>query len=322
LLNWLRANASRYDAVIVHGLWQYHGLATWRALVGTGTPYYVFPHGMLDPWFKQQFPLKHLKKTLYWPWAEYRVLRDAEAVLFTCEEERQLARQTFSRYRVKEAVVGCGISGPDGDPERQREKFFSRHPQLRDKRLMLFLGRLHPKKGCGQLIDAFAQVAQRDPSLHLVMVGPAEADYQAALASRAEKLQLASRICWTGMLRDDLKWGAYRAAEVFVLPSHQENFGISVVEALACNVPVLVSNKVNIWREIAEDRAGIVADDTPGGTLELLQSWLGLRAPQRLQMGLNGLASFTKRFHIDATTENLLNTIRASKCTPQRMSAA
>ncbi len=84
---WLHAHRSRFDAVIVNGLWQYHGFATWRALRDQPrTPYYVFTHGMLDPWFKHRYPLKHLKKWLYWPWAEYRVLRDATAVIFTCEE--------------------------------------------------------------------------------------------------------------------------------------------------------------------------------------------------------------------------------------------
>ena len=88
LLSWLRENATRYDAVIVNGIWQYHSYATWLALHRSETPYFVFTHGMLDPWFKRRHPLKHLKKWLYWPWADYRVLRDAQAVIFTCEEER------------------------------------------------------------------------------------------------------------------------------------------------------------------------------------------------------------------------------------------
>ena len=85
-----------FDAVIINGLWQYHSFGAWRALRGTATPYYVFPHGMLDPWFKRSFPLKHLKKWLYWPWAEYRVLRDARAVIFTCEAESS-SRRSLSR---------------------------------------------------------------------------------------------------------------------------------------------------------------------------------------------------------------------------------
>ncbi len=319
---WLRANAHRYDAVIVHGLWQHHGLATRRALRGTGVPYYVFPHGMLDPWFKRQYPLKHLKKQLYWP-AECRVLRDAQAVLFTTEEERQLAQQTFGSFRANEAVVGYGISDPPrGERAELRATFLRNFPELQDKRIVLFLARMHLKKGCDLLIDAFAAVAHRDPALHLVMAGPDQEGYRAELVRQAELRGIASRICWTGMIKGDVKWGAYNSAEVFILPSHQENFGVSVVEALACRVPVLISNKVNIWREIVAEGAGIVADDTLDGTTGLLSKWLDLSALERERMGHNGLACFKKHFHVDSTTDRLMTTIRAHRCTPQHISAA
>jgi len=322
LRDWLRANARGYDAVIVHGLWQYLGLATWRTLRGTGTPYFVFPHGMLDPWFKREYPLKHLKKQLYWPWAEHQVLRDAQAVLFTSEEERRLARQTFERYRVNEAVIGYGILGPSGQSADLRATFMQRHPHLQDKRLLLYLGRLHPKKGCDLLIDAFATVAHRDPDLHLVMAGPDHSGYQAELTRRARGLGLGGRVSWTGLLKGEMKWGAYYSADAFVLPSHQENFGIAVAEALACGVPVLISNKVNIWREIEAAQAGIVADDTLSGTTELLHGWLDLDALARERMGRNALACFRGHFHIDAAAKNLLDTIRATACRPEQTSAA
>ena len=112
LVPWLRANAAQYDVVIVNGIWRYHSFATWRALRNGDTPYLVFTHGMLDPWFKRHYPLKHLKKWAYWPWAEYRVLRDARAVIFTCDEERLLARRSFWLYRVNEAVTSYGTSDP------------------------------------------------------------------------------------------------------------------------------------------------------------------------------------------------------------------
>ncbi len=310
LRNWLQANASRFDAVIVNGLWQYHGYATWQALRHSGTPYFVFTHGMLDPWFRQQYPLKHLKKWLYWPWAEYRVLRDARAVLFTCEEERRLARQSFGLYRVNESVVSYGTPGPAGDVNQQRAAFLQRFPQLRGQRLLLFLGRIHEKKGCDLLIDAFASVADRDPRLHLVMAGPDQTGLTAGLAERARQLGL-TRLTWTGMLDGDLKWGALHAAEAFVLPSHQENFGIAVAEALSCRVPVLVSDKVNIWREVVEDGAGLVAADTPAGTRQLLESWLNLGELERERMAHNAQKCFVKRFHIDAAAHSLLATMRA-----------
>ena len=162
---WLRANAGRYDAVIVNGIWQYHSFGTWRALHNSSTPYVLFTHGMLDPWFKKQYPLKHIKKWMYWPWAEYRVLRDARAVLFTCEEERRLARTSFWLYRCNEVVVNYGTAKPKGDPDSERREFFDHYPEARGKRLALFMGRIHPKKGCDLVIEAFAKVLRQQSRL-------------------------------------------------------------------------------------------------------------------------------------------------------------
>jgi glycosyltransferase involved in cell wall biosynthesis len=307
LAGWLRRNVSRYDAVIVNGVWQYHGFATWRMLRNNpAIPYFVFTHGMLDPWFRRRYPLKHLKKLLYWPWAEYRVLRDACAVLFTCEEERLLARQSFTRYRVHEAVVNYGTRRPTGDPASQRELFLRKFPQLRGKRLLLFLGRIHPKKGCDLLVEAFAAVVNSDPSLHLVIAGPDQVGLKRSLVERAELLGVASAISWTGMLSGDIKTGALLAAEAFLLPSHQENFGIAVAEALACGLPVLISNKVNIWREIAGDRAGLVNDDTLPGTVQLLQQWLALTVAERAAMAERARDCFARRFEIEAAAHSLV----------------
>ena len=309
LLPWLRAHADQYNAVIVDGLWQYHSLAVWRALRKSNTPYFVFTHGMLAPWFKRTYPLKHLKKWLYWPWAEYRVLRDAQAVLFTCEEERQLARQSFWLYRSKEAVVGYGTSVPQGDPESYKNQFFVQFPKLQGKRLFLFLSRFHPVKGCDLLIEAFAKVAARDSSLHLVMAGPDHACLQEKLMSQSDQLGLTERITWTGMLSGDLKWGAYHSAEVFVLPSHQENFGVVVVEALACGIPVLISNKVNIWREILADGAALVADDSIAGTTSLLQDWLALPDSGKQRMQQAAIQCFNKNFEAQTAAKNLLDVL-------------
>lgn len=311
MLPWLRENAARFGAVIVNGLWQYSGLAVRQALHGTGTPYFVYTHGMLDPWFKRTYPLKHLKKSLYWPWGEYRVLRDAQAVLFTCVEEKLLARQSFGLYRANEVVVSLGTAGPTGDAEAQRAAFFGRYPELSGKRLLLFLGRLHVKKGCDLLIEAFARVAEADPALHLVMAGPDQTGWQAELTCQAASLGVAQRITWPGMLTGGLKWGAFHAADVFVLPSHQENFGIAVAEALACGLPALISDKVNIWREIVEDGAGLVGPDTLDGTERLLRDWLALPSPAREEMTGRARRCFEGRFEIRMAVDRLLEALRA-----------
>ena len=299
LVPWLRQNHGKYDCVIVNGIWQYHSYACWLALHKTDTPYVVFPHGMLDPWFRHQYPIKHLKKWLYWPWTEYRVLRDAEFVLFTTEEESNLARESFWLYRVNPFVVGYGTSIPEFDLQELREGFFVRFPDLRNKRLATFVGRIHPKKGCDLLIEAFHRSLARDPDWHLLIVGPDQLGWQVNLERLSETLGIKNRITWAGMLRDERKWAALAASEVFVLPSHQENFGIVVAEALACGVPVLISNQVNIWREIQSENAGFVEQDTLTGTVNLLEAWNRLGETGRSAMRANCRPCFDRYFDID-----------------------
>ena len=302
----IRALALQHDVVIIEGIWQYHAYATWLALRGSAIPYFVYTHGMLDPWFKRTYPLKHLKKWAYWPWADYRVLRDATAVLFTTEQERLLARQSFWLYEANELVVGYGTSAPPPDAERQRQAFLQRFPQLRGQRLLLFLSRIHPKKGVDLLIEAFAAVVHADPRLQLVIAGPDQVGWQAALQQRAAALGIAERLTWPGMLSGELKWGAFRCAELFCLPSHQENFGIVVAEAMACGLPVAIAEPVNISAEVAAAGAGLVHADTVAGTTEALRQWLGLPAMEKEQMGLRAEQLFRERFDFASVARNLL----------------
>jgi glycosyltransferase involved in cell wall biosynthesis len=306
---WLRRNWTNYDAVVVHGLWRYHAFGTWLALRGANVPYYVYPHGMLDPWFKVTYPLKHLKKWLYWPWADYRVLRDARAVLFTCEEERNLSRQSFWLYRARERVVAFGTSTPPVDSGALRRHFCNAHPELQGRRLLLFLGRIHVKKGCDLLLRAFAAVADRDQRLHLVLAGPDPTNWIPSLEALAAQLGIGERISWPGLLRDEMKWGAFYAAEAFVLPSHQENFGIAVAEALGCGLPVLISDRINIWREIAAAEAGLVDADTETGTRNVLERWLDMDDAGRQRMSNNARELFASQFTVTAMAQGLLSAI-------------
>jgi glycosyltransferase involved in cell wall biosynthesis len=300
------ALAKNHDAVVIHGLWQYHAYSTWRALRGSGIPYFVYVHGMLDPWFKRTYPLKHLKKWAYWPWADYRVLRDASAVLFTTEQERLLARQSFWLYRAKELVVGYGTSAPPADAESQRQAFFERFPHLCGQRILLFLSRIHPKKGVDMLIDAFAAVAGRDPRLQLMIAGPDQMGWQAALQQRAVALGIADRITWPGMLSGELKWGAFRCAELFCLPSHQENFGIVVAEALACGLPVAIAKPVNIAADVVNSGAGIDHVDIPSSTEEALRQWLVMSPMAKAEMSERARLLFIERFDFASVAKSLI----------------
>jgi glycosyltransferase involved in cell wall biosynthesis len=299
--------------VIVNGLWQYHSYGAWKALRRLDVPYYVFPHGMLDPWFKRTYPLKHLKKWLYWPWAEYRVLRDATRVMFTAQEECRLARQSFGLYRAKEEVVAFGTRRPPAGAAQLREAFYEIHPGLRGKRLILFLGRIHPKKGCDLLLKAFAAAREVDASTHVVMAGPDGGEWTPALKALIDELGIAPHVTWTGMLQGDVKWGAFHASDAFTLPSHQENFGIAVAEALACGLPALISDKVNIWREVEADGAGFVAPDTVEGTLSTLTRWLQLDPAAAASMRAQALQCFERHFTVEAMSADLLRVLQQGR---------
>jgi len=310
LVPWLRANAQHYDIVIVNGIWQYHGFAVWRAFHKSDIPYVVFTHGMLDPWFKSAYPLKHLKKMLYWPWGEYRVLRDARAVLFTSEEERVLARQPFRPYACKEVVVNYGTAGSPNSPETDLNAFYGRFPNLRNRRVATFLGRLHPKKGCDLLIEAFAAALAKDPDWMLLMCGPDQIGWRNSLQAMATRLGIGDRITWADMVKNEMKWGAYRASEVFILPSHQENFGITVAEALSCNVPALISQKVNIWREVEQVGGGITATDDLAGTCAMMSRWLQMTELERLEMRQRARQCFEEKFEIHRAADTLIHVLQ------------
>jgi glycosyltransferase involved in cell wall biosynthesis len=308
---WFKENLARYDVVFINCIWQYNTLAAYRALARTHTPYAVFTHGMLDPYFKKRFPLKHIKKIIYWHLFLQRILRDATAVLFTCEEEKILARESFSRYQVRETVVPYGTFAPDCDIEAVAEEFLTRWPNLRGKRLAISMGRIHPKKGIDVLIEAFARTLAKDSSWHLVIAGPDRNGLQKELEALAAKLGIADRITWTGMLKGTLKWGALTASEVFVLPSHQENFGIVVAEAMVCNLPVIVSDKVNIWREVANYRAGLVCKDTVEGTTASLMQWQTLNANEVSTFRASSRRCFDEQFNYEVTAKRALEIVES-----------
>lgn len=305
MVPWLRAHAGAYDAVIVSGLWRYSARAARVALAGGPVPYVVFPHGMLDPWFRRSAPAKHLVKQASWWWAEGPLLAGARAVLFTSEEERRRAEGAFRPWRVRGAVVPYGAADIGGDAVSEVAAFRMLLPVLGDRAFLLFLGRIHPKKGCDLLLAAFAAVAADHPSIDLVIAGPDQVGMAAKLQATAMRAGIGARVHFPGMLAGDAKAGALRAAAAFVLPSHQENFGIAVVEALAAGTPVLVSDQVAIWREILADGAGLAAPATVAGTSDMVARFLALPLADQVAMARQARACFVDRFHLNRAADGL-----------------
>ncbi len=305
MVPWLRANIGKYDAVIVNGLWNYATMAARRVLVHGGVPYAVFTHGMLDPWFRTTYPVKTFAKQMFWYVCEGPLLNNADAVFFTTKDEMVVSDQAFRPYHVRGRVVGFGTADVGGNADEQIAAFRAGLPRLGDRRFLLYLSRIHPKKGVDLLIEAFSAIAHDQPDLDLVIAGPDQVGWREELEELVAELGIENRVHWPGLVSGDRKWGALKGCEAFVLSSHQENFGVVVAEALACGKTVLISDKVQIWREISEHHAGLVKPDTLDGTRDLLREFIALPPDDVAAIETNARALFETTFDIRKAIANI-----------------
>jgi glycosyltransferase involved in cell wall biosynthesis len=307
-LTWLSQNVKNYDVVIIDGLWMFH---VWGGYICRmkNVPYFVYSHGMLDPYFNQD-RLKYLKKLPFWFLVERNVLQLARSVIYTCEEEKILAQNSFPLFKAKSSIVSLGIKTPTEKKEVLTNAFLDEYPQFINKKFGLFLSRIHPKKGIDLLIKAIAELDDELPSEFIIAIaGTGDDEYIQNLQNLAETLNITKRFQWLGMISGNVKWGAFSAAGFFILPSHQENFGIVVAEALAVGTPALISDKVNIWREIKEMNAGLVADDTLEGTKELIQAWLNFSDEQKQTIQKNTVICFEQNFDVAQAAKNIIGVL-------------
>jgi glycosyltransferase involved in cell wall biosynthesis len=277
------------------------------------------PHGMLDPYFQRAKDrrLKAMRNWLYWKLIESRLINSADGLLFTCEEERNLARQTFRPYKPRrEFVVGLGVEEPPALNDEIRSISFAGSENVTSDTI-LFLSRIHEKKGVDLLLKGVANVnngnnAKAIRPLRLLVAGPGlETTYGKKIHALAEQMDGTS-ISFLNMLSGNPKWAAFYRADAFALPSHQENFGIAVVEALACGRPVLISNQVNIWREIEAAGAGLVASDTLQGTQALLNKWTSISVADRILMGQRARKLYEEKFAVSTAAQSLLQAIESA----------
>ena len=288
---------SREEWIIAHGLWQWPG----RVAKSLGNPYLVYPHGMLDPWFKKTYPFKHLKKQLYWWAVQGKILRDAHAVCFTTQEEQSLSQKTFFPYQANEVVTGLGVQDPPQELDISREKFLEKFPALKGCKILLYLGRFHPKKGVDELIRSWKK--RKNPKNEvLVLAGPVD-NKDSWIQNLLSLVGQDPSVVWTGMLQGNEKWGALCSADAMILPSHQENYGMVVAEACSVGLPVYLTNQVNLWREVVDAGAGVLENDDPAGIQSLVDQWMG--AEDRAERSHAAKQCFEQRLHIDRTVENL-----------------
>jgi glycosyltransferase involved in cell wall biosynthesis len=242
----------RYDVVHLHSLYLFHdwvgGIMARRARV----PYIVRPHGLLDPYIWQRHRLrKMVMEALF----QTRVLNHASAIHYTSELEREISAPYAGPAPARVVPLGVSLDALEDLPSPG--SFTAKFPAVTGKRIVLFLSRLHEKKGLDLLIPAFAAVRRGIPDLHLVIAGPDDGALERTRTAVREH-GIEGDVTFTGMLKGEDKLAAFAAASIFTLPSYSENFGIAVVEAMAAGLPAIITDQVNIHRDIAGHGALVV----------------------------------------------------------------
>ncbi len=253
LAQWLDLNVANFDVAHIHAVFSHACLAAARACRRQNVPYIVRTIGSLDPWGLRQKPFR---KKIFWHLGVKQMLAGAAALHYTSQAERRLAEAGLGLQRG--VVIPHGVDETLLQPAPVQNLFLTRYPALGESPYVLTLCRLHPIKNLETLLELFLRLTEQAQLQHwkLVVAGAGDPEYVAQLQRQAAGHE--QRVLFTGWLQGAEKHSALRSASLFALLSQQENFGLSVAEAMACGVPVLISEGVNLAEEVASQRAGWV----------------------------------------------------------------
>lgn len=284
------------EGVHIHGLWEMSTAIASRRARREGRPYVLSAHGMLEPW---ALASKGWKKKAYAALLERAHVRHATCLHALTVAEAGQYREFGGRGPI--AIVPNAVEIPEG---RSPEMFLESFPGLRGRRLVLFLGRLHPKKGLDLLAEAWLRVGSQHPDAVLVLAGPDSEGTQAKLEARLGSEIAAGRVVLTGMLSGPMKWSALAAAEYFVLPSFSEGLSMSVLEAMGAGVPVLITHACHM-PEVTAVGAGWEIEAAAEPLTGALDHVLTLSAEQNQATGEQGARLVADRYSPSRVAEQM-----------------
>jgi len=293
--------ADSYDLVHITAVWNFPVLAGSIASLLRKKPYVISTRGAI---YEKAVNLKSKnKKLLYYHLAAQHYLKRASALHFTTKDEREKVL-SYLKLDNKSVVIPNGIDLSLYHSLPPEGIFREKYPLLKDKKYILFLGRITPIKGLDILINAFKEISRVDPDIVLVIAGPDAEGYGKEVKGLLHEYGIFDRVLFTGMLTGDDKLSAYRDADIFVLSSYSENFGMSVVEAMACGKPVIISDKVGIHQEVEQNRAGIIVEANSGSLFKGLKMVLGSEE-LRKELSLNAKKMVEEYYDIDKVADKM-----------------
>ena len=293
---------AHFDLVNLASVWQPLGIVVANAARRRGVPYVNSLHGTINPWAWSRRKTKH---HLYWHSFERRCLARAAALHVTSNQEQAEALTLGVGLGQKFIVVPNGLRVQDHRSDPSAATAFRKTLGIPpDRPIVLFLGRIHPKKGIDFFLRATLPVWRRNREWILTIVGPDEDGHRAQLEKLVRDCGIRGNVRFHDSISGRLRIGAYGAAAIFVLTSHNENFGMSVVEAMAAAVPVLISDQVGISPEIAADRAGVVVPLEEPAIRKALAELMASR-DLRHTYAQRGLECVRRRYDIDVVAQRM-----------------
>jgi glycosyltransferase involved in cell wall biosynthesis len=284
------------DGVHIHGLWEHSTAAAARVARALRKPYIVSSHGMLEPWALKN---KSLKKKIYSALVERGNLQGAACLHALTYAEARDYREFGLTAPI--AVIPNGVHIPDSISP---ELFLTHFPAMRGKRLILFMGRIHFKKGLDILVKSWARLAKQWPKAHLILAGPDFENTRASIETLVVEVGIQDRVLFTGMLRNELKWSALAAAQCFVLPSYSEGLSVSVLEAMGVGLPVIVTEQCNL-PEVEEFHTGWLIKSEIDPLTSSLSSFLNNSYEANTEIGARGRQLVSERYNWNSVTEQM-----------------
>lgn len=282
-----------------HGLWMFPNLYARQAAMSNDLPLVISPIGMLEAWSLKN---SWFKKLPAWFLYENQNLKSATAFHATSYEEAQSIRKVNLRQPI--ATIPNGVHLPNLSNKPNREVLVNIFPELADKKWLVFLSRIHPKKGLDNLLLVWKTLANQFPDWHLIIAGPDLIGYQAELEQMTAELGLGQKTTFTGMLSGQYKASALSNADLFVLPTHSENFGIAIAESLSYGVPV-VTTKGAPWQDLEHYGCGWWIDDTQQALADALVEGMEMSSQERQIMGLKGRSLVETKYAWDAIAKEM-----------------
>jgi glycosyltransferase involved in cell wall biosynthesis len=301
----LKENLQDFDLIYIVRIWSYPAAAAAYYSRRYEKPYIFVPRGMLCPY---TFSKKIWKKWLYYYLIVKRNLEGALAIHYTSDDEAEKTHP-FLGLQSRPVIIPNGIKLSEfpAFPDGQRLK--TRYPHLKDKKIILFLGRIHKVKRLDVLVKAFALLAKEKKDAHLLIAGGGKGTYCRRVKKWIRECGMNAQVTFTGILTGKEKIEAYAGSDIFVLPSYSESFGMAVVEAMACSLAVVISNKVGIYKEVKRNKAGIVIDantESLHQAMKLLLEDFSLKK----EIAANGRKLVEEYYDIDKVADKMIENFR------------